>query len=232
MWGPPAAYDHYIAHIWSDCNTLFMGKCSFLAENMRYNHRMAKKPDKSGDNVIPLRKTGRPPFQWTPELEDFVISCVLANKSMREIETMGVEDYGKGNFPSSMTIKNYLASNDEFFARYTRAKDLSQDFMAEDLIDIIDGRHPDFVDAELSQRKESVEARKWIMGKLRRKKWGEVKTTEVTGADGAPLLQPQVLNTRQMDPDTRAALYNALQLAVAQQEAEDAEYTEVDTDEP
>ena len=222
------AYAVYIAHIWMTCNTLFLWKASFFADNMRYNRRMAKRPSKSDGNVIPLRGRGRPPFNWTRELEDFIISGVLANKSMRQIELDGEEHYGKENFPSSVTIKNYLASNDEFLNRYARAKDLSQDFMAEDLIDIIDGRHPDFVDAELSQRKESIETRKWIMGKLRRKKWGEVKTTEVTGADGAPLLQPQVLDTRNMDPEARAALYNALQLAVAQQEAEEAEYTEVD----
>ena len=197
---------------------------------MGYNHRMAKKPDKSEGNVVPFRRMGRPPFKWTRELEDFIISCILANKSMREIEELGIQEFGKKEFPSSMTIKNYLASNEEFFARYTRAKDLSQDFMAEDLIDIIDGRHPDFVDEDLSQRKASVEERKWVMGKLRRKKWGEVKVTEVTGADGTPLIQPQVLNTRDMSPDARAALYNALQLAVAQSEAEEAEYTEVDED--
>lgn len=191
---------------------------------------MAKKPGKSDNNVIPLRGKGRPPFNWTPEVENFIIACVLANKSIRDIETSGIEEYGKGFFPSAMTIKNYLASNEEFMSRYIRAKDLSQDFMAEDLIDIIDGRHPDFVDAELSQRKESMEARKWVMGKLRRKKWGEVKVTEMTGADGAPLLQPQVINTRDMSPDARAALYNALQLAVAQSEAEDGSYEEVKDD--
>lgn len=190
---------------------------------------MAKKPSGSDGKIVKLHRAGRPPFNWTKELEDFIISCVLANKSMREIETAGIEEYGKGVFPSAMTIKNYLASNDDFLSRYTRAKDLSQDFMAEDLVDIIDGRHPDFVDAELSQRKESAEVRKWIMGKLRRKKWGEVKTTELTGADGAPLMQPQIINTRQMTPEARAALYNALQLAVAQQEAEDGEYTEEDS---
>lgn len=197
---------------------------------MGYNRRMAKKPDKSGGEVIQFRKIGRPPFKWTPELEDFIISCVVANKSMREIETLGIQEFGTKSFPSSMTIKNYLASNDEFFAKYTRAKDLAQDFMAEDLIDIIDGRHPEFVNEDLAQRKESVEARKWVMGKLRRKKWGDVKVTEVTGADGAPLMQPQIINTRQMTPEARAALYNALQLAVAQQEAEDGEYTEEEAD--
>ena len=185
---------------------------------------MVKKSD-SG-NVVAIRGRGRPPFQWTPELEQFILNCVIANKSMREIEQLGIEQYGKGAFPSSASIKNYLASNSDFLANYTRAKDLSQDFMAEDLIDIMDGRHPDFVGEELSQRKESVEIRKWVMGKLRRKKWGEVKITEVTGADGAPLLQPQVLDTRSLSPEAQAALYQALQVIKAQGEAEDITATE------
>jgi hypothetical protein len=103
---------------------------------------------------------------------------------------------------------------------------MSQDFMAEDIIDIIDGRHSDFMQSDLDERKASVEERKWVMGKLRRKKWGEVKTTEITGADGAPLIQPQVIDTRSMTPEAQAALYQALQIVAAQEEAEDTEYTE------
>jgi len=183
---------------------------------------MADKTKK--DNVIALKK-GRPPFQWNPELEQFILRGVFANKSLREIEQLGFEEYGKGAFPSSMTIKNYLASNDDFLSRYMRAKDLAQDFMAEDLIDIMDGRHPDFVNAELGQRKESAEIRKWVMGKLRRKKWGDVKVTEVTGGDGAPLIPPQVINTRSLTPEAQAALYQALQVIKAQQEAEDINAT-------
>jgi len=98
--------------------------------------------------------------------------------------------------------------------------------MAEEIIDIIDGRHSDFRLMDLEERKASVETRKWLMGKLRRKKYGDVKTTEVTGADGAPLLQPQVIDTRSMTPEAQAALYQALQIVAAQEEAEDAEYEE------
>lgn len=213
-------------------NTFFVENRVFCGESC-YSFRMAKKPkktDEAPEVKAPVR-IGRPSFPWTRELEDFIIFCALSNKSMREIETAGEQEYGAANFPSSMTIKNYLASNEEFFSRYARAKDLAQDFMAEDIIDIIDGRHPDFVREDLAQRKASVEERKWIMGKLRRKKWGEVKTTEVTGANGAPLIQPQVINARDMTPEARAALYNALQLAVAQQEAEDGEYMEEDENE-
>lgn len=188
---------------------------------------MASKPSKSQEKSgNPPARMGRPPFQWTAEIEEYILAGVIANKSLRQIEQDGITDWGKERFPSPSSIKNYLASNDDFLARYTRAKDLSQDFMAEDIIDIMDGRHPDFVNAELGQRKESAEIRKWVMGKLRRKKWGDVKTTEVTGADGAPLIQPQVIDTRSMDPEAQMALYNALQIVVAQQQAEDSQYTE------
>jgi len=56
--------------------------------------------------------------------------------------------------------------------------------------------------------------------------WKDAKHVELTGKDGTPLIQPQVLNTRDMTPEARVALYNALQLATAQAAAEDAEVIE------
>lgn len=176
------------------------------------------------------RQRGRPPFPWTEELENFILEGTISNLSLGQIIEEGKREFPEG-FPSAATIKAYLTVNDEFSDKYTRAKNMSQDFMAEDIIDIIDGRHADFRLAPLDERKASVEERKWVMGKLRRKKWGEVKTTEITGADGTPLLQPQVIDTRSMTPEAQAALYQALQIVAAQEEAEDAEYTENETDE-
>lgn len=60
--------------------------------------------------------------------------------------------------------------------------------------------------------------------------WKEAKHLEVTGKDGAPLVQPQVLDTRSLSPEAQAALYQALQIATAQGEAEDVEYTEEEAD--
>jgi hypothetical protein len=183
---------------------------------------MADKPSK--DNVIALapKKRGRPPFQWTPEIEGYILEKIVAGHSIRAIIALAqADDYNGRPFPAFETIMAYVASNDEFQHRYTRAKDIQQDLMGETIIDIMDGRHPEFVNAELGQRKESAEIRKWVMGKLRRKKWGDVRVTEVTGADGTPLIQPQILDTRSMTPEAQAALYQALQVIKAQNEAED-----------
>lgn len=193
----------------------------------------AAQPPTIADTQPPVRlrrQRGRPSFPWTQELENFIIEGAVSNLSLRQILEEGNREFPEG-FPSAGTIKNYFASNPEFLANYTRAKDLAQDFMAEDIIDIIDGRHEDFRLADLDERKASVEERKWVMGKLRRKKYGDVKTTEVTGADGAPLMQPQVIDTRSMTPEAQMALYQALQIVAAQNEAEDAEYTEEDGNE-
>lgn len=178
---------------------------------------------KSGtDNVVAIRKMGRPPFQWTPEVEAYIVEKIVAGHSLRAIVAMAKdEDYKGKPFPSFDLIMAYVASNEEFRNKYARAKDMQQDLMAENIIDIMDGRYPGFENAELGQRKESAEIRKWVMGKLRRKKWGDVKVTEVTGGDGQPLIPPQVIDTRSLSPEAQAALYQALQVIKAQNEAED-----------
>lgn len=183
-------------------------------------------------NIIEFRKIvrGRPRFAWTTEIEDFIIAGIVAGLSIRQIYEEGKDTYGGvGKFPSPTMVKIYLASNSEFQAKYVRAKDIQQDLMAEDLIDIIDGRYPGLETAELGQRKESVEVRKWIMGKLRRKKWGEVKVTEVSGVDGKDLLPAsQTIDPRTLSPEAKTALYQALQMATAQQDATDAQVKEED----
>jgi len=181
-------------------------------------------------NIIKLgRGRGRPPFQWTPEMEDYIVAKIVAGHSLRAIVQMAKDEDFKGKlFPSFETIMAYVASNEDFRHKYSRAKDIQQDLMAENIIDIMDGRYPGFETAELGQRKESAEIRKWVMGKLRRKKWGDVKVTEVTGADGAALIPPQTIDPRTLSPEAKAALYQALQMAIAQSEATDATPVEED----
>lgn len=180
-------------------------------------------------NIIEFRKgiKGRPRFQFTPELEEFILTGVVAGLSLRQIEEEGYEVYGRGKFPSRAVIKAHLASSEEFQARYMRVKDIAQDLMAEDLIDIIDGRYPGLEGTDLAQRKESAEIRKWVMGKLRRKKWGDVRVTEVVGKDGTDLIPQQPIDPRTLTPEAREALKVALTMAL-KGEAQDAKYTEED----
>lgn len=180
-------------------------------------------------NIVKLegKKGGRPPFQWTAEIEDYIVGGIVAGHSLRAIIQQAKEgEYKNKPFPSFELIMRYVASNEEFRHKYAHAKDVQQDLMAENIIDIMDGRYPGFETAELGQRKESAEIRKWVMGKLRRKKWGEVKVTEVTGADGAALIPAQTIDPRTLSPEAKAALYQALQMAIAQSDATDAKVTE------
>lgn len=188
---------------------------------------MVRMTGKSGkDNVVTIKRMGRPPIQWTPDLEDYILSLVIAGRSLRQIVEEGKKEFGEKHFPSDALIKLRLASTPDFLAKYVNAKDVAQDLMAEDLVSIIDGSMPEFANADLDQRKASAEIRKWVMGKLRRKKWGDIKMQEVTGADGQSLIPPQVIDTRSLTPEAQAALYQALQVIKAQNEAEDIPTTE------
>lgn len=192
---------------------------------------MAKKAkSQDGEVTVPAKRpVGRPKFPWTEEIEEYIITKMIAGLSLRRI-TVAAQAEGINPFPSLDTIMVHASLDEKFSVQYARAKDCQQDMMAEELLDIIDGIHPSFPDEPLAQRAASVELRKWVMGKYKRKKWGEVKVSEVTGADGAPLVQPQILDTRSLSPEAQAALYQALQIAAAQSEAEDVEYTEGEDD--
>jgi hypothetical protein len=182
-------------------------------------------------NIIEFRKAikGRPRFQFTPEIEEFILMGIVAGLSLRQIEEEGLAHYGQKAFPSRAVIKVHLASTPAFQASYIRAKDVAQDLMAEDLIDIIDGRHPGFEQADLGQRKESAEIRKWVMGKLRRKKWGDVKVTEIVGKDGEALMPQQTIDPRLLTPEVREALKLALTVAI-KGEAAEAKFNEEEPD--
>jgi hypothetical protein len=185
---------------------------------------MAKKAD---NNVVPIKKVGRPPFHWTPEMEEFIWFHMAGGSSIRRIvEVAKATDFKDSSFPSYDVIMDRIKEDAEFGNKYHVQKNIQQDLLAEEIIDIVDRRHPDYANSDLEERKFAVSERRWLMGRLRRKKWGDIKMTEITGADGTPLIQPQVIDTRSMTPEAQMALYEALQLVAAQSEAEDAEYTE------
>jgi hypothetical protein len=82
-----------------------------------------------------------------------------------------------------------MIEHKEFSDQYARAKDAQVDAMGEELLDISDDISGD-VSGELEmpnsvavqRAKLRVDTRKWLMGKLRPKKYGD--KTQHTGADG------------------------------------------------
>ena len=166
---------------------------------------------------------GRPAFQWNDAVEEDILAGIVAGKSIREIVMEG----GEG-FPSADTIYRHIAADVNFCDKYTRARELQQDTYAEEIIAIADGVHPMFVGKEPEEKRLAIEARKWVMGKLKPKKYNDqVIKMEVTGKDGAPLIPTKTIDVASLTDEQRDALRFAITTIEAREgEVEDANYTE------
>ena len=194
---------------------------------------MAKKQDIQADNVIKLPvKGGRPPINFTPDIIEFILSEIIAGKSVQYIATSGKIEMGD-DFPSAAVIYKQLAMNDVFQESYTRAREMQQDTYAEEIVAIADGDHPDFVSATPEDRKMAIEARKWVMGKLRPKKYNDqVMRMEITGKDGTPLVPTQEIDVSSLTDEARDSLRFALTAIEAREgETEDLNIDGDDDDE-
>lgn len=139
------------------------------------------------------KHTGGRPSDYTKELADSICALLSEGISLRSVckdETL----------PDKSTVFRWLREHKEFQDQYARAKEESADAMAEDTIDIADDGTNDYmtitkgnksyevVNGEAIQRSRlRVETRKWLMAKMKPKKYGD--KLDVT-SDGKVLPQP------------------------------------------
>ena len=173
--------------------------------------------------VLNSIKTGRPRYEWTPEVEEEILSEIVAGKSIRQLVVEGSD-----HLPSVDTIYRRLANDTAFSERYTRAREAQQDTYAEEIIAIADGLHPMFVGKEADEKRLAIEARKWVMGKLRPKKYNDhVIKMEITGKDGAPLIPTSNIDVATLTDEQRDALRFAITAIESREgEVEDIDYNE------
>lgn len=178
--------------------------------------------------VLDTIKRGRPAYKWSEDIEEVILGGIVAGKSIREI----ILD-GKDDLPSADTIYRRIASDTTFCEKYTRAREAQQDTYAEEIIAIADGLHPMFVGKEADEKRLAIEARKWIMGKVRPKKYNDqVIKMEVTGKDGAPLIPTKSIDVASLTDEQRDALRFAITTIEARDgDVEDIEYEDGDNDE-
>lgn len=172
------------------------------------------------------RKRGRPRFNWTDDTEEEILSLIIAGQSVRQICNDRKDDK---TFPSADLIYQRIAADEDFYDKYTRARELQQDTYAEEIIAIADDVHPFFANKSVEERKLAIENRKWTMGKLRPKKYNEKIITEITGADGSPLIPTQMIDVAELTDEAREGLRFALLAASSRNDAEDIN-EEGDTD--
>lgn len=120
-------------------------------------------------------KIGRP-TSFSQDVADVICERLAKPESLRSI----CDD---DDMPSKTTVLRWLRQNEEFRAQYARAREDQADAFADEILDISDDGQRDYakdadgndvVDHDHIQRsKLRVETRKWLMGKMAPKKYGD-----------------------------------------------------------
>ena len=142
---------------------------------------------------------GRPTL-FSNELADTICSLLSEGLSLRAV-------CRKDDMPCKATVFKWLRENSTFSDQYARAKEEAADAMFEDIQDIADdqvgnavlddngipmidamGRPLKVVDGPAVQHAAlRVNTRKWMMSKMKPKKYGEKVAHEHGGKDGNPI---------------------------------------------
>jgi len=137
----------------------------------------------------PKSNAGRP-TTYTQEIADRICEELSLGYSIRTV-------CKPDGMPAISTFFKWLREHEEFSKQYARAKQESADAMAEDILDIADdgtndwmerqgknGETFEVVNTEVLQRSRlRVDTRKWLMAKMKPKKYGDKIDMTTNGKD-------------------------------------------------
>jgi hypothetical protein len=165
------------------------------AERMstRKGKRLKGKKTREAHAASPSKKAGRPSIR-SPETATKICTLLAEGMSLRAICKMD-------GLPDKTTVLRWLADDSEFCTQYARAREAQADEMADELLEIADDGTNDWmlrqgkdgadawaVNGEHIQRSRlRVDARKWLMSKLRPKKYGDRIDLAHGGPNGGPI---------------------------------------------
>lgn len=107
------------------------------------------------------------------------VLCQRIASCTKSIATILKEGHEGSTLPDYVTIKAWLAEDRELSTQYARAKEDQAEYMAEEMMEISDAiplMHPitGAVDpGSVQHARLRAETRKWLMGKLKPKKYGD-----------------------------------------------------------
>jgi len=144
------------------------------------------------------KNPGGRPTRYTLKLTDEICERLAVGESMRSI----ARDEG---MPAMSTLFKWLRLYPKFTEQYDRAKVESADAMSEDCLDIadniegapvmvdgvplkVDGNLVKTIDSvSVQHAKLKVDTRKWLMSKMKPKKYGDKISQELSGPNGGPI---------------------------------------------
>ena len=108
------------------------------------------------------------PSSYTPEIGDDICERLANGESLRRICLTP-------NYPRQATVFRWLAANQQFREQYARAREAQADTLADEIIDIADGKRAEYegTEADVQRDRLAMDARKWVAAKLKPKVYGE-----------------------------------------------------------
>lgn len=132
--------------------------------------------------------------EYTQEVADRV--CIEIARGRSLVSILKEDD----TLPCSATIYKWLIQQPEFAEKYARAREAQADVLFDEILRIADTpqigvktKTNDKGEVETTEgdmiehRRLQVDARKWMAGKLRPKKYGDFKAVELSGPEGGPV---------------------------------------------
>lgn len=130
---------------------------------------MTKKQD--GQSPKPM---GRP-STYTEDMADLICEKITEGMSLRKICMLE-------GFPKSSAVYVWLDRHPDFADKYARAREAATEDMLEEILEIADNTELDAQD-----KRVRIDTRKWAMGKLKPKKYGERQIVDVGNKEGETL---------------------------------------------
>lgn len=140
-----------------------------------------------------MAEKGRPAFKWTEEIENEIFGLLITGKSINSI--LG-KDRANG-LPGPDTFYKRLANDKDFSEKYARVAEIRERVIFEEILNIADTQEIGTIETVkewgvevktadmIEHRRLQIDARKWMLGKMAPKKYGE--KLELAGDQSAPL---------------------------------------------
>lgn len=158
------------------------------------------------------KKVGRPEI-YTQELADKVCQKIAEGYSMRTVCT-------PDDMPAISTLFKWIREKPEFSQQYARATEERTEAMSEDILDIADDGSNDLMTIQKGDKTYEVEnrevtnrsrlrvdTRKWLMSKMKPKKYGD-KIDMTTNGKDLPIPLLHVLNNNSDKEDSSTSETN------------------------
>ena len=116
-----------------------------------------------------------PKTKYTKADYDAVLDRVREGMSLRKA-------CEPSHLPSAPSVCERVADNSAFAEQYARARETRTEGMFEDILDIADDAGLDPKD-----RRVRIDTRKWMLGKMAPKRYGDKVSLEHTGEGGGPI---------------------------------------------